>query len=44
MVMVKKVITRIKYPVLTAGIVLCLVGIVQAATGDINPMTSTPRD
>jgi type III secretory pathway component EscS len=41
--MAKKVITRIKYPVLIAGIVLCLVGIVQAATGDINPMTS-PKD
>ena len=34
--MVKKVITRIKYPVLIAGIVLCLVGIVQAATGNID--------
>ncbi len=35
--MVKKVITRIKHPVLIAGIVLCLVGIVQAATGNIDP-------
>ena len=34
--MVRRVITHIRYPVLIAGIVLCLVGIVQAATGNID--------
>jgi uncharacterized repeat protein (TIGR01451 family) len=36
--MARKVITHIKYPALIAGIVLCLVGIVQAATGNIDPI------
>jgi len=35
--MVRKIITRIRYPVLIAGVVLCLVGIAQAATGNIDP-------
>jgi len=34
--MVKKVITRIKYPVLIAGIVLATLAVVQAATGNID--------
>ena len=36
--MVRKVIAYIKYPVLIAVAVLCLVGIVQAATGNIDVM------
>ena len=35
--MVKKVITHIKYPVLIAGIVLCLAGVAYAASGNIDP-------
>ena len=34
--MLKKVITRIKYPVLIAGIVLCLFGVALAASGNID--------
>ena len=34
--MVKKIITHFKYPVLIAVIVLCLLGVAQAATGNID--------
>lgn len=34
--MLRKVITRIKYPVLITGLMLCLVGVVQAAAGNID--------
>ena len=36
--MLRKVITYIRYPVSIAVMVLCLVGIVQAATGNIDPV------
>jgi len=35
--MVRKVITHVKHPLLIAGIVLCLVGVAYAATGNIDP-------
>ena len=35
--MVRKVITHVRYPVLLAGIVLCLVGVAYAASGNIDP-------
>ncbi len=35
--MARKVITYIKYPVLVAGILLCLVGVAYAATSNIDP-------
>ncbi len=35
--MVRKIITQIKYPVLIAGIVFCLVGVAYAATSNIDP-------
>ena len=34
--MTRKVITQIRYPVLTALIVLCLLAVAQAATGNID--------
>jgi hypothetical protein len=37
LIMLRRIITYITYPVLIAGIVLCLAGIVQAATGNIDP-------
>jgi hypothetical protein len=35
--MARKVSTHIRYPVLIAGLVLGLLGVVQAATGNIDP-------
>lgn len=35
--MARKVLIPIRYPVLIAGIVLCLAGVVQAQTGNIDP-------